>query len=249
MTVGEVLLENSQNAVVMRLGGDEFVFYMFGADKEEATRRIEEVFQGFEKCKAKSPYLYCSSLSAGLCLTTTSDTYTDVLARADKALYYVKQRGKRSYYFYTQSLNETKRNSAEDLNLLIAGLKEDGAYSGSLTVEYREFVRVYDYIRHLTERYQYDMELVMITLQPRDTGKLYIDERERAMTCMEKTIQASLRAVDVCTRFSSEQFLVILMDARRKDINRITGRIFDNFKKVYDGKDMLLDFDVAELPK
>ena len=89
----------------------------------------------------------------------------------------------------------------------------------------------------------------MITLQPVESGKLYIDEKERAMTCMEKTIQASLRSVDVCTRFSSEQFLVILMDAKREDIDMITGRIFENFKKVYDGKDMLIDFDVAELPK
>jgi len=249
MTLGEVLQKNSQNAVVMRLGGDEFIFYMFGADQEEASRRMDKIFQDYEKCKEKSPYLSCSSLSVGLCLTTPADEYMDVLAKADKALYYVKQRGKRSYYFYTKSLNDAKRNSTEDLNLLIAGLKEDGAYNGSLTVEYREFARVYDYIRHLTERYQYDMELVMITLQPVEPSKFYIDERERAMTCMEKTIQATLRSVDVCTRFSSEQFLVILMDAKRVNINKITGRIFDNFRKVYDGREMLLDFDVAELPK
>ena len=89
----------------------------------------------------------------------------------------------------------------------------------------------------------------MITLQPSEPGKLYIDEKERAMTCMEKTIQASLRGVDVCTRFSSEQFLVILMDAGKEDIEMIINRIFDNFKRVYDGKDMVLDYDVAEIPK
>ncbi len=248
MTVGEVLLENSQNALTMRLGGDEFVLYMIGADEEEAKRRMENIFQTFRECKEKSPYLSCSSLSAGLCLTTTKDEYTDVLGKADKALYHVKQRGKNSYYFYTHSLNEAKRNSTEDLAFLIDSLKENGAYTGSLTVEYREFSRVYDYIRHLTERFDHSMELIMITLQPEEPGSLYIDEKERAMTCMEKTIQASLRAVDVCTRFSSEQFLIILMDAGKADIKKITKRIFDNFKAVYDGKDMVLDYDVAELP-
>ena len=249
MTVGEVLLENSQNALAMRLGGDEFVYYMIGADEEEAKRRMDIIFKSFQECKEKSPYLSCSSLSAGLCLTTTKDEYTDILAKADKALYYVKQRGKCNYYFYTHSLNEAKRNSSDDLNFLIATLKEEGGYKGSLTVEYREFSRVYDYIRHLTERYEHSMELIMITLQPAEPGSLYIDEKERAMTCMEKTIQASLRAVDVCTRFSSEQFLIILMDAGKDDIDMIIHRIFDNFNKVYDGKDMLLDYDVAALPK
>ena len=86
-------------------------------------------------------------------------------------------------------------------------------------------------------------------MQPAVADSLYIDEKERAMTYMEKTIQASLRAVDVCTRFSSEQFLVILVDAGKDDIDMITGRIFDNFNKVYVGKPLNLDYDIAELAK
>ena len=75
------------------------------------------------------------------------------------------------------------------------------------------------------------------------------DEKEAAMLCMEKTIQASLRTVDVCTRFSSEQFLVVLMDAEKEDIDIITNRIFDNFSKVYQGKPLSLDYDIAEVSK
>ena len=66
---------------------------------------------------------------------------------------------------------------------------------------------------------------------------------------MAKTIQASLRAVDVCTRFSSEQFLVILMDAEKEYIQTIINRIFENFAKVYRGKPLSLDYDVAEVEK
>ncbi len=248
-TVGEVLQECSQNAIAMRLGGDEFVYYMIGADKEEAVRRIEEIFKRFQARKEKSTYLSGSSLSAGMCLATPKEAYTDILAKADKALYHVKQRGKCSYYFYTRSLNEAKKNSSDDLNRLLANLQDQGGYRGSLSVEYREFAKIYDYVRYLTERFQHTMELIMITLQPAVAGSLYIDEKEKAMTCMEKTIQASLRSVDVCTRFSSEQFLVILMDADKEDINVITHRIFENFSKIYDGKALVLDYDVAELPR
>ena len=248
MTVGEVLLELNQDAVAMRLGGDEFVFYMNNVNKEEATRKIEEIFRKFDARKEKSAYLSGSSLSAGLCMVKPSDPYSEVLAKADKALYHVKQRGKGSFYFYTSSLNEAKLTSSGDLNRLLVGLRECG-HNGSLSVEYREFARIYDYVRNLTDRFQQNMELIMITIQPAVAGSLYIDEKERAMTVMEKTILASLRAVDVCTRFSSEQFLVILMDAEKEDIEVITNRIFDNFGKVYNGKPLVLDYDIAELPR
>ena len=249
MTVGEVLSSHSDNAVVMRLGGDEFLYYMVDVDKETAEERIKEIFAEFENRKKQSTYLSVSSLSAGLCMATTEDCYTDILSKADKAVYHVKQRGKCGYFFYTSSINEAKKNSEADLTRLVDSLKMQGSYEGSLSVEYREFAKIYDFVRHLTERYQYKMQLIMITLQPAIEGSLYIDEKEAAMTCMSKTIQASLRAVDVCTRFSSEQFLVILMDAEKEDINIITNRIFDNFAKVYDGKPLSLDYDVAELSK
>ncbi len=249
MTVGEVLAGHSQNAIAMRLGGDEFVLYMIGADKDEAIQRMNAIYEDFAAKREKSAYLSGSSLSAGLCMCTPKDTYTDVLAKADKALYHVKQRGKGSYYFYTSSMNEAKKNSSDDLNRLIAGLTDEGGYNGSLSVEYREFAKMFDFVRSIADRFQHNLELIMITVQPAVAGSLYIDEKEKAMTYMEKTIQASLRSVDVCTRFSSEQFLVMLMDAEKEDIDVITNRIFENFAKVYDGKPLSLDYDIAELAK
>ena len=249
MTVGEVLSAHSQNAIAMRLGGDEFVLYMIGADKEDAIRRMNDIYEDFAAKRERSPYLSGSSLSAGLCMCTPKDAYTDILAKADKALYHVKQRGKGSYYFYTSSMNQAKKNSSDDLNRLVSGLTKDGGYSGSLSVEYREFAKIYDFVRYIADRFSHNLELIMITVQPEVAGSLYIDEKEAAMLCMEKTIQASLRTVDVCTRFSSEQFLVVLMDAEKEDIDIITNRIFDNFSKVYQGKPLSLDYDIAEVSK
>ena len=124
-------------------------------------------------------------------------------------------------------------------------MENQGGYSGSLSVEYREFAKMYDFVQCIAERFKHKMELIMITLQPAVAGSLYIDEKEEAMICMEKTILASLRAVDVCTRFSSEQFLIILTDAGKEDIENITNRIFKNFNEVYKGKPLSLDYDIA----
>ena len=246
-TVGEVLAEHGKNAVVSRLGGDEFLFYMIGADKKEATDIIESIMRSFQERKERNTYLSVSSLSVGLCLTETSDIYSNVIKMADRALYHVKQSGKCGYFFYSREEDEDKSKGSVDLQRLVNNLKTQGGYSGALSVEYREFAKIYDFVRHLGERYAYDLHLVMITLEAVNKETLYLDEREHAMTCMEQTIKASLRAVDVSTRFSSEQFIVILMNAQNRDIDMITNRIADNFHKVYHRDLIRVHFDVADL--
>ncbi len=246
-TVGEVLSLYGENAIVTRLGGDEFLFYMKDVDREEATRIIENIMKEFDERKENSTYLSVSSLSIGLCMTTTTDTFGEVFKRADRALYYVKQSGKCGYYYYNQDISVARQKNSVDLSRLVSNLKEQGAYNGSLSLEYREFAKIYDYIRHLGERYDYNIQLVMITVDTGNGETLYVDEREHVMTCMEKTIQASLRSVDVSTRFSSEQFVVILMNAQNEYIEVITKRIEMNFHKVYNKRKMTVHFDVADL--
>lgn len=248
-TIGEVLSQYGDNAIAVRLGGDEFLYYMIGADKEKACDIIRQIMNTFEKRKENSTYLSVSTLSIGLCVTGEKDSYVDVLKKADRALYHVKQSGKCGYYFYNNSGTDNNQKSSVDLNRLVSNLKEQGAYNGSLSVEYREFAKIYDYIQHLGARYDYNIQLIMITLEAANQEKIYLDERECAMSCMEKTIQTSLRSVDVSTRFSSEQFVVILMNAQKEDIELITGRIRNNFHKVYDEKLLNVHFDVADLAK
>ncbi|MBQ9768432.1 MAG: diguanylate cyclase [Lachnospiraceae bacterium] len=247
-TVGEVLSECGKKAIISRVGGDEFLFYMIGADKGEATKTIEAVLQIFAKRREENKYLGMSSLSAGLCLCTPADTYADIFQKADKALYHVKQSGKCGYYFHTSGGSGTKKQSSVDLKKLVANLADYGSYEGTLSVEYRDFAKIYDFIRHLVERYDYNMQLIMVTLEITNEDYFYIDEKEYAMTCLERTIQASLRSVDVCTRFSGEQFLIAFFNAKKEDIVMITNRIFEKFYNVYDKKSITLSYDIAEMP-
>ena len=86
--------------MVSRLGGDEFLFYMIGANREEATAIIENIMQSFRQKRENNSYLSVSSLSIGLCTTTMGDSFANVIKKADRALYHVKQSGKCGYFFY-----------------------------------------------------------------------------------------------------------------------------------------------------
>ena len=167
-----------------------------------------------------------------------------MLQKADKALYYVKHSGKGSYFFHEENEERKTQEDVLDLGKLASSLSAQGAYDGSLCLSFRDFTRMYDFIRHLGERYGYDMHLLVLSTEMGGQEKGHPEVKEEVMTFLEKSIQESLRSVDVCTRFGSEQFLVALLNAQDEDIANITERVFEKFYSVYDkeGIDLTYDF-------
>jgi len=242
-TVAEVLKQHQESGIAVRLGGDEFLFYMIGVTKEAAEQKVVEIQKAFEERKKQETMLAVSSISMGLCMCTPTDVYGDVLQNADKALYHVKHSGKGSFFFNEKDEGQKIQEETLDLRKLQGSLKNQGAYSGSLCVSYRDFARMYDFIRHLGDRFEYDIQLLVISMDIKNYEEIYLDETEGAMMVLEKAIQASLRSVDVSTRFGSNQFLVALLNAQETDIECITHRIFETFYSVYDKASIELTYD------
>ena len=79
----------------------------------------------------------------------------------------------------------------------------------------------------------------MITLEKQVGDRLYIDELEETMAYMEMAIKETIRTSDICTRYSSVQYLVILLEAGDINIKMIVERIFSNFFKRCGNKKMM----------
>ena len=73
----------------------------------------------------------------------------------------------------------------------------------------------------------------MVTMDTLPEHVMYIESIEQALECMEKAIRQKIRKVDVCTRYSSMQYLIILFEPEESQIERIMGRIFMQYYKLY----------------
>lgn len=246
-SVSEVLKKNHHNAIIARIGGDEFLYYMKHVNEKEAKAIIEGILHSFRSLKENDKTLAVSSLSVGLCMNTPNDVYADVFAKTDKALYYVKQNGKDGYYFYQRETAQGQRKSAIDLQKMVLSLQKQGDYNGALDVEYRTFTKLYDYINNLIKRYHYSIRLVMITLESVAGTTPTLEQKDAAMDSMENAIRSSLRNVDISTRFSSEQFLIILMNAEPDSVQMIVTRIFNQFYKNNPSQNIIASFDEADV--
>lgn len=233
--LGKLLSDMTPDAVVCRLGGDEFLFFMPNATEATITAQVHTLFDKFNAAKAKDIEIRSASLSAGLCMTTTKDAYEDCYTKADKALYYVKQNGKGNLYFYHQLEQKLISDSAinKDLTLIARSLRSSGDYSGALDLDYRQFAKLYEYINRLGSRHQYPCYLVMVTMKTAPEQMTYIENIEEAMECMKHSIHQSIRSVDICTRYSSMQYLIILFKPDENYIPKIMNRIFAEYYKLY----------------
>ena len=231
-SLGEFIGNASERLISFRAGGDEFVAYYESATKDEATKLVEQIISQYSKKQADNTMISCTSLSVGMYITTVGDSLEDAMNKADKALYHVKKSGKNGYAFYNDTEGRIFESETHvDLDNLITSIKTSGTYTGSLNMEYREFTKIYEYIVKMCKRYEHTCNIVLITL---DTGKenTTIDEIEKAMECMGIAIKENIRNVDVCTRYSSVQYLTILLEAGAENIDMVMQRVFARYYKI-----------------
>lgn len=235
--LGSLLMEHAQHSVVCRLGGDEFLMFVSEVSKEELIDIVKKIQTKFEQCKKEDMEIRFANISVGICEVSKGDSFEECYSKADKALYHVKQNGKGTYFFYQQMEHEESANSGtgKDLKMIAKALHDSGRYSGALDLDYRGFARVFEYMNHLSERYRYKYHLVMVTMETLPDSAPHIESIEEALECMEHVICKKIRSVDVCTRYSSMQYLIILFEAEEDKIKDIMERIFIQYRKEYKG--------------
>lgn len=245
--LGTILLKYGDKTIVSRVGGDEFLCYIPGAEEKEAVNMVESIIKEFDFVKKDNEYLKYSSLSIGMYMSSGKELFANAVRNADKALYHVKHGGKAGYCMYSEIEGMQNKKTSIDLNNMVKSLKSNRTSHGALNVEFDEFKKIYDFVLNIVHRFDHDMQLIMLALEPIDYNNFDIEEQEYAMYCMKKAIKGALRNTDVSTRFSSEQFLVILLNASDSDVNMILKRIYEKFDKEYKRNEVNVSYDIADL--
>lgn len=248
--LGNILKDAGDNSIACRLGGDEFLLFLPDYSKDEIHACVKHIFFEFAKAKEDDVELRCADLSAGMSLSTNGATFEKCYMEADKALYFVKQNGKGNYMFYHEmQLDRGMSGTGKDLELVAKALRQSGSYSGALDLDYRAFAKVYEYVNSLGERYRHKCFLIMVTMETLTDRMMYIEHIEEALGCMEQAVRGKIRKVDVCTRFSSMQYLIILFEAQENQIENVMDRIFTQYNELYGKDDFIPRYDYIPMEK
>lgn len=245
----DVLRDVCGKDIVCRTGGDEFLYFAEGMkSKDAAIAMVNEILDAFAKKQENVDILKETQLSIGISLSgADGHDFDELYQRADKALYHVKQNENIRYGFYhSTGIVRTPDQSKNDLETVLNLVRQHDGHQGALQIEYAEFAHIYDFMSRFSERNQQQTQILLFTLFSSDGSDIKLERMEIAMQCMEQAICKSLRGVDVGTRYSSSQFLVVLMGTERESVRIVTDRIIQNYFKLYGGKDITLTFDLAD---
>jgi diguanylate cyclase (GGDEF)-like protein len=114
--------------LVVRIGGDEFVVVLVGSGArfddlaDEVANRIVEAFRAPFELGEQS---FSVSVSVGLATHRPGEGPESLLARADRALYLAKRRGKARVARYDKSLDRAAAQHATSAELLHEGIRRD----------------------------------------------------------------------------------------------------------------------------
>lgn len=250
--ISDTLSSNvSENDILFRLGGDEFViFFRDTIDREKIEERIKDIMHGFSK---NTSDIGCGSgvyISVGIALSPSDGKAFQVLYNnADKALYYVKKSGKNSFSFfrdsYTRKLTDRPNVDLDHIRYIIEGnaKKTPGAFK----VQYEEFSNLYNYLSRCVKRKGQMVQTLLFTLS--NEGREYLDNSvyEEAMEALDVAVAYSLRMVDVGSRYSSLQYIVILVDTNVENGRKVAQRVINQFYKIYSGYGIALSYDIQTM--
>ena len=94
--------------IVARYGGDEFVVFVNGISREELSKRLQQLCDGFRYPYRNGDVEYPTSGSIGAAMFPEDGrSYLELLDRADSALYEAKRQGKNRFVLYHSGLESS----------------------------------------------------------------------------------------------------------------------------------------------
>lgn len=263
-TMGDSVLSRFSNTlkviireddVACRIGGDEFILFIKGKmSKEAAEEKAREILEALER-SMRTPISIETDVSVSIGIAMAPADGNDFLTlyqNADRALYHVKQNGKRGYHFYRgEDQHKDRISEAEvlsDLPQLKQYIEEKDYSEGAFQVEYESFKRIYQFVSRYIGRTRQKVQTLLLTLQPQHKEDLPGEEEyKEAMEKLEHAIRLSLRRGDVSNFFSNSQFIVILMDTSKANGKMVANRIKDTYSRMNQKNRLVLEFDIQEI--
>lgn len=250
--VSESILNINADKIVSRFGGDEFSVFLKGDLSEDEIYQIVNKFISDSELAVSSFFTDDKiSFSIGIAIVDKpSETFYDLLLNADKALYAARQNQDdkcAKCVIYKHNIQYSEHFTSVDLDKLVRNITNKGSYKGGFQVEYSEFSGVYNLIKKIAERNKQQIQLVMFTLEENGGAKVSVEERDNVMNILEIAIVGAVRGVDVTTKFSSTQRLVLLLNTSAENVEIVITRILMEFYKMYGKKEMNVFYDTARI--
>lgn len=137
---------------------------------------------------------------------------------------------------YYSTLNRTDEPRELDLRVIRGQLLEEGDVSGAFFCEYAVFQNIYRLIARSAARTGQAIQLAMTVIGDLEGNPLAPKRCAEVMGDFHRFIQQILRSGDVFTRYSRDQFLIMLPSSSHENAGMALERVLKGFRTTLSGK-------------
>ena len=227
-----------QNDLIGRAGGDEFVIFLqsTSADSvQDLCSRIQKRFRS--QSKAASGGIGLSISMAGI-LYQPGDNFQSMFARAQQLLHQPNSQNTISEPTDSESGDNWLNDSEKIHRDLVETISTKGAYCQ----DYETFKSIYRFLERCMLRNQQKACVILLSLTDDEGNTLTPQTKEDLMNDLGRTLHRTLRMGDVYTRYSSCQYLALVIDTTEDTADMIANRIKNTFLRRYTNKDLLIHY-------
>ena len=247
--VADVLKIHQDKHIVFRMAGDEFIIFVKDAVCiGDVVPVLDMIMDSFVARCEVDEILAHTSLSIGVALTVQEGkNYKQLFRCADRAMYYVKQNGKNGYSFHKSDDTKVDNSTKVDLERLVNSIRHVNGAKGAYRVEYQQFIRITEFVESFTRRNHQNLQIVLLTIDFEHSIPMELEERDDLMKDLELSVSKALRSVDVCTRFSSAQLLLLLVDTTQFYVAPTVQRILTQFYSLHKPSEIKITYETQDI--
>lgn len=227
----------AQEDILGRWGGDEFlVFKPNCKDMQRAQEVCERIENRFRVGRRKEKGKVAFTVTVICVLWRSGDTCRKLFERAYAEL----EKCKAALHIADEQPDDKRDPYVMDVRRVRRDLLEQIKIPGAYCQDYETFRGIYRFLERGIIRSGQKACIILITVVNGQGESLLPYEKDALMERLGKNIQSTLRIGDVYAKYSSSQYLVLVIDTTEGQADMIADRIKGKFLAGSIGNDILI---------